>query len=450
MREKSSVAENVASSIESASRSEVEAHQNGGLAEAVRWITSRSSYWQARFRECGVDVDAIRTTEDLYAAPTLTKKRYIDALKSDPPYGGFLCEALDDVLRDGAIVYRTTGTSGMQGSFINSHDGFQLFGDEYARPVWEAGARRGDFVMVGFPLALWAAGWGLYYACRRIGANFLPAGSPVDTLARLRLLQDYRPTVAVFTPSYAVTLGRAARDEGINLADLGLKGLVLTGEIYPPKKRELIEDLWGAEGRTRNAYGISEGGPLMAGFECAAQDGLHLMEDRAVHQFWKPGAEAPAGEGELAEYVFTNLDQRVMATWFNFRTRDGAIYSDEPCRCGRKSRRMWVKERLDDMVKVKGVNIFASAVEDVLRKIPGVGDEFRLVIERVDEHDRVTLQFEREMTAADDASRLADFATRELRSVLGINLTVSPLEFGSLPRTELKARRWDDRRPKEE
>lgn len=441
---------NLASPLEAASRSEVNAHQNRALAEAVRWIGSRSPYWQARFSEHGTSAEAILTTDDLYAAPTLTKKHYMDALQAQPPYGGFLCQDLNAVLREGAIVYRTTGTSGMQGSFINTHEGFQLFGDEYARPVWEAGARPGDFVMVGFPLALWAAGWGLYYACRRIGANFLPAGAPADTLSRLRLLQDYRPTVVVFTPSYAVTLGRAARDEGINLADLGLKGLVLTGEIYPPKKRELIEDLWGAEGRTRNAYGISEGGPLMAGFECSEQDGLHLVEDRAVHQFWQPGGDSPAKEGELAEYVFTNLDQRVMATWFNFRTRDGAIYSDEPCRCGRKSRRMWVKERLDDMVKIKGVNIFASGVEDVLRRIPGIGDEFRLVIERVDEHDRVTLEFEREPTAEEDAQKLAAVAGKELRSVLGINLILSPLEFGSLPRTELKARRWDDRRPKDQ
>jgi phenylacetate-CoA ligase len=250
----------------------------------------------------------------------------------------------------------------------------------------------------------------------------------------------------VLTPSYALTLGRQAEAEGVDLRALGVKGLLLGGEVFPETRRRKIEDLWGVPGGTRNFYGISEGGPLFA-LECSAQNGLHLFEEDQVHQFWQPDRNEPVRAGELGEHVFTALKQRVMATWLNFRTRDAAVFSDEPCDCGRTTRRMWVKERLDDMVKVKAVNIFASGVEEILHGVDHVGEEFRLVVDRIDEHDKVTLQIE--VVAPGDREAIVRDVSRQMHAALGITLEIDPLDPGTLPKTELKARRWLDRRPKD-
>ena len=438
----------VRNDLDGATRDEVADYQARKLRTTTSWIAERSDYWRERFAAESFDPATVEGPEDLHRAPTLWKREYFRSLEEDREgYGGFLCHPMDEILANGAIVFRTTGTSGMQGRFVNTHEGFQLFGDEYARVVWEAGARPGDFVLVAFPLSSWAAGWGLLYACQRLGCTFIAGGAPLDTAARLGLLQEYRPTIAVMTPSYAVTLGSAAAEHGLQLGDLRLNGLILTGESYSPGRRDRIEDLWGVEGKSRNAYGISEGGPLCSGFECSQQDGIHLNEDVAVQQFWKPDSDEPVGEGEVGEYVFTHLDQRVMATWFNFRTRDAAIFSDEPCACGRTSRRMWVKDRLDDMVKVKGVNIFATTVEGILKPIVGLGDEYKLIVETVNDRDQVTVQVESEpgMSSEQPAEELR----QSLKSQIGVTLKVDVVEPGTLPRTELKARRWDDRRPKD-
>jgi phenylacetate-CoA ligase len=181
--------------------------------------------------------------------------------------------------------------------------------------------------------------------------------------------------------------------------------------------------------------------------ECSAQGGLHLFEEDQVHQFWKPDRNEPAEEGELGEHVFTALKQRVMATWFNFRSRDAAVYTDEPCSCGRTTRRMWVKERLDDMVKIKAVNIFASGVEEILHGVAGVGEEFRLVVDRLDERDIVTLQIE--VIPPADPEQIKKEVARRIHAALGITFEIDSLAPGTLPKTELKARRWLDRRPKE-
>jgi phenylacetate-CoA ligase len=429
-----------------AGRQQIESRQAELIPDAVA-TAARSRYWATRFHEEGVDPGSVKTPEDLYRLPTLDKGAYMAALEADEAsYGGLLCQDLDETRRSGAIIYHSTGTTGRQARFINTHQGFQVFGDQGARLLAEAGAAPGDLVMITFPLSFWAAGWGFYYGSRTLPVTLIPAGAPADGLLRLRLIKEYRPSVVVLTPSYALTLGRQAEAEGFDLRSSGVKGLLLGGEVFPDTRRRKIEDLWNVPGRTRNFYGISEGGPLFA-VECQAQDGLHLFEEEQVHQFWKPDGSEPVAEGELGEHVFTALKQRVMATWLNFRSRDAALYSDEPCRCGRSTRRMWVKERLDDMVKIKAVNIFASGVEEILHGVDHVGEEFRLVVDRVEERDSVTLQVEI-LPPGEHELIVADLS-RRIHAALGITFEIDPVPPGTLPKTELKARRWLDRRPQD-
>lgn len=428
-------------------RSAVVIWQNEHLRDTVELVATRSRYWARRFADAGIEPASIRTVEDLYRCPTLTKREYIAALEDSPAdFGGLLCGDLAEIASSGANIYHTTGTSGMQGRFINSDQGSAVYGRQGAALLYEAKARPGDNVMLTFPLALWAAGWGLYHGAKQAHVTVIPGGAPIDTAQRIQLLRDYRPTVVALTPSYALTLGTALVEAGVNPAALGVKGLLMGGETFSPSRRARIEELWGLPGATRSFYGISEGGPLFA-VECSAQDGMHLFERDTVHQFWKPDTQEPASEGELAEHVFTSIAQRTMATWFNFRTRDGAFYQDGLCSCGQASRRMWIKERLDDMVKVRGVNIFASAVEQILSTVPGAGTEFRLVVERRHEHDLVTVEVERHPSA--DAEGIATCAAGALKTAIGTRLDVSVVDPGTLPKTELKARRWLDLRPKD-
>jgi phenylacetate-CoA ligase len=434
------------SKVAGASRQEIQRQQAKLLPDAIA-AAARAPFWARRLREAHLDPTSVRSPDDLFRLPTLDKHQYMAALDADEPgYGGLLCQELDETMRSGAIIYRSTGTTGKQARFINTHQGFQVFGDQGAQMLAEAGAQPGDLVMITFPLSFWAAGWGFYYGARTLPATLIPAGAPADGLMRLNLIKEYRPAVIVLTPSYALTLGRQAEAEGFDLRSFGVKGLLLGGETFPETRRQKIEELWGVPGGTRNFYGISEGGPLFA-VECATQNGLHLFEEDQVHQFWHPDANEPVKEGELGEHVFTSLKQRVMATWLNFRSRDAAIFSDEPCECGRRTRRMWVKERLDDMVKIKAVNIFASGVEEILHGVDHVGEEFLLVVDRIDEHDRITLQLE--TMPVGDREAIVREVRKRIYTALGVTFEIEPLDLGTLPKTELKARRWLDRRPKD-
>lgn len=431
--------------IEQRTRAEILEFQSGKLPQTVETVM-QSEFWRARFAAAGVDPASIKHPDDLYRAPTIDKNTYFAALTAEPAtYGGLLTEDVEAIKRQGAIAYRTTGTSGKQGKFINTHDGFQIFGHQGLEMIKSAGGQPGDAVMITWPLSFWAASWGFHYASRLGPFLVVPAGPPADTTMRINLIKEYRPSVIVLTPSYALTLGQAAQEEGITLSEHGVRGLLMGGESFGELKRAQIEQAWGLPGGTRNFYGISEGGPLFA-VECEAQNGLHLFEGDTIHQFWKPGANEPAEPGEIAEHVFTSISQRTMATWFNFRTRDAAHYTDEPCKCGRRTRRMWVRERLDDMVKVKGINIFSSGVEDLLTTVEGVGKEFLLVISEEQGRESLTLQIEVDLDA--DRAATAARVSKEMLQAWGINFAIECLSPNTLPRTEGKVRRWRDLRSK--
>ena len=432
--------------METQPRTAIDEYHRSQLPTTVA-VTMKSPFWRERFTAAGFDPARLKDPTDLYAAPAIAKADYFAALLKNPEdYGGLLTDDLQSIRQRGAIVYHTSGTSGKQGRFINTLEDFNVFSAQGAELVRIAGGNPGDSMLIVFPLTFWAAGWGFCHGARLGRFCLLPAGAPADTAMRLNLIRQYRPKIVVSTPSYALVLGTAARDAGIELAACGVGGLLIGGETFGKSKRDRIETLWGLPGGTRNFYGISEGGPLFA-VECEAQDGLHLFEGDTIHQFWRPGLSEPAAPGELAEHVFTSISQSTMVTWFNFRTRDGAFYSDEPCSCGRHTRRMWIAERLDDMVKVKGVNIFASGVEELLAEVKGIGPEFRLVVDQVARRDVLTLQVE----PLDQTEHLAlvEHIKRKMLDAWNMNFEVECVPAGTLPRTELKARRWLDKRPKD-
>ena len=435
--------------IETASRAELRAYQEAKLGPLVDWVYERCPYWRKRFDERGLKPSNVRSLEDLASLPYVTKAIYAESMDANPPYGEFLCSPAEEVRRKGAIVYRTTGTTGKAREFINSHDGFSHFGEQGVRNLWMAGVRPGDFVMGTFPMSLWGAGWGYYYGCRDSGITFIAGGPPYDTRARLEIIFDYHPAAIMLTPSYALTLARGAEEARLDLRKSGVRALIMGGEPFPESRRKKIEGQWGITGGARDFSGITEGGPIYMGVECEAQDGMHFHEDFAVFEVVKIGGTDPAPPGELGEMVFTSLDQRVMGISFHYRTGDVVRYTEEPCKCGRTSRRFKIEGRVDDMVKVRGINIFPSAVEDLIRKIPELSGDFMLVLERPDDSDQVTVHVEPVPELPNQRHEEARATLEErLRRTLTIRVPVSLASPGSLPRFELKAKRWIDRRPK--
>ena len=441
-----------AGSIETASREALRAYQEEQLAPLVDWLHERCPFWRRTFDEIGAEPGDIRTLEDLARLPYITKSVYAENMDAHPPYGEFLCYPEEEVHRMGAILFRTTGTTGKQRWFINTHEGYQHFGDQGIRILWSAGIRPGDIVMSILPLSLWSAGWGFYYGCRKAGMTYLAGGPPYDTRMRLDLIQDYRPAAICLTPSYALTLATVAAENGIDIASAGVRALIMGGEPFPASRRQKIEQAWGIPGGAMDFSGITEGGPLYMGSECSAQAGQHLVEDEAIFEFVEIGGTNPVGPGELGELVFTALGQRVMGTSFHYRTGDIVTYTEEPCTCGRTHRRInGIEGRVDDMVKVRGINIFASAIEEIIRKVPSLADDFMLVLERGPAGDEVTVEVEPAPGLESDGYADAGGALEaELRRATTIRLPVRIAEPGSLPRFELKAQRWIDRRPEED
>jgi phenylacetate-CoA ligase len=440
----------LAGAIETASRDELRHHQEQKLRPLVDWMYARCGFWKRKFDEVGAKPQDVRTLEDLARLPTVSKRSYASEMDEKPPYGEFLCYPEEEVNRLGAILYRTTGTTGKQRWFINTHDGFQHFGNQGLRNLWYAGVRPGDKIMMTLPLSLWSAGWGFYYGCRKANITFIAGGPPYDSRSRLDIIGDYRPACVVLTPSYALALASSAREHGVDLAKCGVKSLLIAGEPFPPSRRQKIEREWGLSIGAVEFAGITEGGPLYMACECDARNGMHLYEDQAIFEIVEVGGTRPVAAGEMGELIFTALDQRVMGTGFHYRTGDLVTFTEDRCTCGRTFRRInGIQGRVDDMVKIRGINIFPSAIEDMLRAVPGLSDDFMLIIERENDSDLVTVEVE---PAADPdesgARRLAQQLEEHIRRVLSIRLPVRIAHKNSLPRFELKANRWQDRRPK--
>jgi phenylacetate-CoA ligase len=442
--------EYLAGNIELASRDELQGYQENKLRPLVDWMYGNCKFWKDKFDEVGAKPQDITTLAHLAKLPYVSKRAYAANMDAGPPYGDFLCYPEEEINKRGAILYRTTGTTGKQRWFINTHEGFQHFGNQGLRNLWYAGVRSGDKIMMTLPLSLWSAGWGFYYGCRKANITYIPGGPPYDSRSRLDIISDYRPVCVVITPSYALALASSAKEHGVDLTKCGVKSLLIAGEPFPESRRKKIEEAWGLTHGAIEFAGITEGGPLYMACECSHRAGMHLYEDQAIFEIVEVGGTKPVPAGQIGELVFTSLDQRVMGTSFHYRTGDLVCATEKPCSCGRTFWRInGIQGRVDDMVKVRGINIFPSAIEDILRKVNGLSDDFMLVLEHINNADLVTIEVE---PAANLEPEVAAALTAQLedqvRRILSIRLPVRLVPRNSLPRFELKANRWSDRRPK--
>ncbi len=407
------------------------------LAETVRRAQAVPFYRHA-FRATGVDADAIRSPDDVRRLPFTVK----DDLRRNYPLG-FLAVPRAAVAR----VHGSSGTTGKPTFVAYTRRDLDTWSGLVARFLVAGGLRAEHFVHVAFGYGLFTGGFGLHYGIERVGAAVIPAAGG-NTPRQVLLIKDLGAEVLVCTPSYALHIAEVARAEGYGPGDLPLRFGHFGGEPWTEEMRVEIER--SLRILAFNNYGLSEViGPGVSG-ECGARDGMHVQEDHFVVECLDPETLEPVREGETGELVFTTLTKEALPL-VRYRTRDLAALDRRPCPCGRTGVRMSrVVGRSDDMLIVRGVNVFPSQVEEALLRVEGTAPHYLIEISRPGALDEAVVKVEVRPGDFSDEMRqmveLRDRIDREIHAVTGVRMTVELVAPNTLERSAGKARRVLDRR----
>lgn len=412
--------------LETLSRDALQAYQWERLCRLTSEVLTGNEFLRRKWGAAGIGAAGdLGGWEDFGRLPLTCKREFVEDQAARPPFGTNLTYALDRYVR----VHQTSGTTGTPIRWLDTQASWDWWARCWGFVLSGAGVGAGDRVFFPFSFGLFVGFWGGFEGARALGALAIPAGGQ-DSPTRLAWMQALGATVLVCTPSYALHLVEVARDRGVDLATLPVRITVHAGEPGAgiPSVRARIEEAWGA--RAFDHAGMTEVGAYS--YECAAQAGLHVNEAEFIAEVIDPATGRPAREGEL---VLTNLG-RICSPVVRYRTGDRVRLADAPCPCGRTFALLdgGILGRLDDMLIVRGVNVFPAAIEGIVRRFPAI-DEFRLEVFREGELDEV-----RVLVEVDDAFVVANLR-EALRVDLGIRLEVVPVAPRSLPRWELKARR---------
>jgi len=412
--------------LETLDRERLSAHQWTRLRALVDEVGGANPFWTAKWRAAGLaTAPDLRDWKDFARLPLTAKTELVGDQAAEPPFGTNLTYPLERYVR----VHQTSGTSGAPLRWLETQASWEWWARCWGFVLAGAGVRPDDRVFFPFSFGLFIGFWAGFEGARALGALAIPGGGQ-DSLTRLASIESLGVTVLVCTPSYALHLLQVARERGVDAARLPIRLTVHAGEPGAgiPAVRARIEDGWGA--RAFDHAGMTEMGAY--GYECQAQAGLHVNESEFIAEVIDPVTGAASREGEL---VLTNLG-RLGSPLIRYRTGDRVRLAEGPCACGRTFARLegGILGRLDDMLIVRGVNVFPSAIEAIVRRFPV--EEFRIEVFREGELDEVRLLLEVEGGAA-GALRVQE----ALRAGLGLRLDVAPVAAGSLPRFELKARR---------
>jgi phenylacetate-CoA ligase len=412
--------------VESLDPDRLRAHQWTRLRALAAALVDANPFWTARWRAAGLrSADDLRTWDDFRRLPLTSKAELVADQGAHPPFGTNLTYPLERYVR----VHQTSGTSGSPLRWLDTQASWEWWARCWGFVLAGAGVRPGDRVFFPFSFGMFVGFWAGFEGARALGALAIPGGGQ-DSPTRLALMESLGATVLVCTPSYALHLLQVASDLGREPSKLPVRVTVHAGEPGAgiPAVRARLEAGWGA--RAYDHAGMTEMGAY--GYECEAQAGLHVNEAEFIAEVVDPATGRPATEGEL---VLTNLG-RAGSPLARYRTGDRVCLAAAPCACGRTFRRLegGILGRLDDMLIVRGVNVFPSAIEAIVRRFPV--EEFQIEVFRDGELDEVRVLVEVD-GGADGARRVQE----ALRAGIGIRLEVAAVSRGSLPRFELKARR---------
>lgn len=412
------------------------------LRRQLLYCYERSAFYRERWDAAGADPRRVTSLKDLRRFPLLRKADVRAEQAAHPPFGRYLCVDRADVAR----IHGTSGTTGRPTAFGLSRGDWDRIGATHARIMWAAGVRPSDTIFLGSFFGLYLGGWGALAGGERLGATCLPfgAGVPGQTSQAVQWLAEMKPTVFYGTPSYALRIAEVARELGHDPAAFGLRVLFFSGEPgagIPATKRQ-IERTFG--GHCIDMGSMAEMTPWMTNAECAERTGMHLWDDVVYTEVLDPVTEEPVGPGEVGVPVYTHLErdsQPMIRLW----SADLARYTDEPCPCGRTYRRLpdGLFGRADDMLVIRGENVYPAAVEEAIRAA-GCEGEFRVVVTREGALDELNVQVE--AVAGRPERALVDDVGLHLKKKLGLRAAVEVVPAGSLERTEFKSRRITDQR----
>ena len=425
--------------MECMSRDERIALQNERLREVVRHEYDNVKLYRDRMDAKGVKPEDIRTIEDLRYLPFTEKTD----LRDEFPYG-LLAVPKSEIVR----IHGSSGTTGKPIVSGYTREDVEIWSELMARTLTAAGTTKEDIVQVGYGFGLFTGGFGAYQGADKIGAMVIPMSSG-NTQRQIMMMQEMGSTVLCCTPSYAVFLGESIREAGLDpKKDLKLKAGCFGAEPWSEAMRKKSEELLCID--ACDIYGLTEiCGPGVA-FECLAKQGMHINEDHVIAEIINPATGEPLPYGQEGELVFTTITKRGMPM-LRYRTHDLCTLTDEPCECGRTLVRMGrITGRTDDMIIIRGVNVFPSQIESVLVGIHGVAPHYMLYADRVNSAD--TLEIQVEMTEAmfsdtvSEIEALRKLIVEKVKSTVGIATKVTLVAPKSIPRFEGKAKHVVDRR----
>jgi len=422
--------------IECAPREEISKWQSEGLVRSVRNAYENSEYYRGKMKEHGVKPSDVKGIEDIHKLPFVSK----DDLREAYPYG-LLCRPLSECVR----IQSTSGTTGRRViAFYTQHD-IDAWEECCARAIVAAGGTRDDVVQVSYGYGLFTGGAGLNGGSHKLGSLTLPMSSG-STERQIQFMQDLGTTILCCTPSYAAYLGETVAEKGLK-GTIKLKAGIFGAEAWSEEMRRDIEEKLGI--KAYDIYGLTElEGPGVS-YECEEQRGMHICEDQFIAEIIDPNTGETMPDGEKGELVFTSLNKEAFPM-IRYRTRDICVLSHGKCSCGRTHVRMAKPMgRSDDMLIIKGVNVFPSQIETVLIN-NGYSPNYQLVVDRVNNAD--TLDINVEMNQEMFSDTLSEISAREralvgaLKGFLGIYARVHLVSPKSIERSEGKAKRVIDKR----
>ena len=424
--------------IETMPREELRRHQSEKLVWQVRRMYEKLPYFRERMDKMGLKPDDIHGVEDLHRLPFTYKQD----LRDFYPYAMF-AEPLSDIRR----IHASSGTTGKQIIVGYTDNDLDMWANCFARMLTATGADKNSVVQDAYGLGLFTGGLGAHDGAMRIGATVIPI-SAGNTQRQIQMMIDLGATVLCCTPSYAMFLGETIEEMGVK-DQLKLKAGIFGAEPWTEEMRQQIEEKLGL--KAYDIYGLSEiMGPGVS-YECPEQAGMHVCEDHFIPEIIDPDTGEVLPEGAQGELVFTTITKEGIPL-IRYRTRDICSLNYAPCKCGRTHVRMNKPQgRTDDMLIIRGVNVFPSQIEEVLLKVGGdITPNYQIVVDRVNNTDTFTINVEMsEHLFHDDVmsiEKVEKTITEQLRSMLGIGPKVHLVNPKSITRSEGKAKRVIDNR----
>lgn len=422
--------------IETMPREEIEKDQSAKLVKQVKHVYENVEFYRKKMDEAGIKPEDIKGIEDLHKLPFVTK----DDLRDNYPYSA-LAVPLTDIVR----IQSTSGTTGRRVIAYYTQDDINIWDTCCARAIVAAGGTKDDVVHVCYGYGLFTGGPGLNGGSHMLGSMTLPMSSG-NTDRQLQFMEDLKATIICCTPSYAFNLAEAIREKGIK-DKLVLKAGIFGAEPWTEEMRQTIEKELGI--RAHDIYGLTEiSGPGVS-FECEEQAGMHIQEDHFIPEIINPVTGEVLPEDEVGELVFSSVTKKAFPL-LRYRTRDLCKLTKEKCKCGRTHVRMnKIMGRSDDMMVVKGVNVWPSQIEQVLIK-NNYEANYLIVVDRENMRDSIEVNVEKTPAmAADpnfDTAKAQKKLVKELKDMLGIYAIVNVVEPKSIARSEGKAKRVVDKR----